>query len=47
MLNGKVMIIHLIVGLKNSKNKIKFKLDLSNYVTKSNLKIATGVDTTS
>ena len=29
----------------HSKNKIKFKLDLSNYATKSGLKSATGFDT--
>ena len=59
VLNGKIMIINLIVGLiKNillynvsyfpeiytrSKNKITVEFDLSNYVTKSNLKNATGV----
>ena len=60
MLNGKVMIITLTVGLVkmiklskmgdflkpfNNKNKIEVKLDLSNYATKSDLKNATGVDT--
>ena len=29
----------------HSKNKIKFELDLSNYTTKSDLKNASGVDT--
>ena len=29
----------------HSKNKIKFELDLSNYATKSDLKNASGVDT--
>ena len=59
ILNGKIMIINLIVGLiKNillykvsyfpeiytrSKNKKTVEFDLSNYVTKSNLKNATGV----
>ena len=28
-----------------SKSKIKFELDLSNYATKSDLKGATGIDT--
>ena len=28
----------------NSKNKIKFELDLSNYTEKSNLKEVTGID---
>ena len=60
LLNGKVMIITLTVGLVkmiklskmgdflkpfNNKNKIEVKLDLSNYATKSDLKNATGVDT--
>ena len=30
---------------KYSGRKVKVKLDLSNYVTKTDLKIATGVDT--
>ena len=44
-------IIKKIVNLKlpelhtHSKNKIEIELDLSNYVTKSDLKIATGVNT--
>ena len=29
----------------HNKSKIKVKLDLSNYVTKSNLKGTTGIDT--
>ena len=29
----------------HNKSKTKVKLDLSNYVTKSNLKRATGIDT--
>ena len=60
MLNGKVTIVLLIVGLikrccyikmsyyppcSYSKNKIKVELDLSNYVTKSELKNATSIDT--
>ena len=61
MLNGKALIILLIVGLINtkqlykvsflpelhthSKNKIEIELDLSNYATKSDLKIATDVNT--
>ena len=61
MLNGKALIILLIVGLINTmqlykisflpelhtpgKNKIEIELDLSNYATKSDLKIATDVNT--
>ena len=61
MLNGKVMIIHLIVGLiKKALHKmsqyipkpyepfggdINVKVDLSNYATKTDLKNATGIDT--
>lgn len=53
MLNEKV-VIHLIVVLINGicfpiygwyKIDIKVKLDLSSYVAKSNIKEATGVDT--
>ena len=55
MSNGKVMIIHLTVGLIKKKlykggNKcegtnVKVELDLSNYATKTDLKDAAGVDT--
>ena len=46
MLNGKVMIIRLIVG-QIKKRKVKVQLDLSNYATKTDLKNATGIDTPS
>ena len=50
MSNGKVMIIHLTVGLSyfpysHSKSKLEVKLNLSNFATKSDLKIAAGFDT--
>ena len=48
MPNGKFMMIHLIVRLIKKSifiKKIEFELDLSNYATKSDLKNATGVDT--
>ena len=61
MSNGKVMIIHLIVGLikkillyklsyfpdpyTHSKNEIKVEVDFSNFATKSDVKNATGFDT--
>ena len=60
MLNGKIMMINLIVGLikkeiawmseyfprpKSLGANVKVELDLSNYATKTDLKTATGVDT--
>ena len=51
MLNRKVMIIHLIVGLyfqkpyKPVEQNINAKVDLSNYATKIDLKNATIFDT--
>ena len=56
MLNGKVMIIHSIVGLIQKmsqyfpkpyepfKGDINIKVDLSNYATKADLKNATEID---
>ena len=50
MLSGKVMKILLIAReikkMSYSKKKIKFELDLTNYLTKSNLQEGTGIDTT-
>ena len=58
--NGKVMIIHLIVGLikrhcikiskyfpslKSFERNINVKVDLSNYATKTDIKIITHIDT--
>ena len=50
MSNGKVMIIHLTVGLSyfpysHSKSKLEVGLNLPNFATKSDLKIAAGFDT--
>ena len=56
MLNGKVMMIHLIVGLikmsqyfpkpyRTFRGNVKIELDLSSYATKLDLKNATSVDT--
>ena len=57
MLNGKDMIIHLIVGsykmsqyfppYNNSSENIKVELDLSNYATKKDIKDITHLDTSS
>ena len=50
MLSGKVMKILLIAReikkMSYRKNKIKFELDLTNNLTKSNLQEGTGIDTT-
>ena len=60
MSNGKVMIIHLIIGVtkkdiaemseyfpepKSFGKRVKVKFDLSNYVTKADLRNSKGVDT--
>ena len=50
MLNGKDIIIHLIIGLikkyfEPCGGDINVKVDLSNYVTKADLQNATGIDT--
>ena len=41
-----LLIAREIKKMSYSKNKIKFELDLTNYLTKSNLQEGTGIDTT-